>query len=375
MRFFLNYKLSSIAFSRIINPNEVFNAPKPFSLLSMSGDIHIIGGEKTDIYIQSYPDVPDTLTLKLTPSQVSTQKRDSLVLNFYATPVEDGVFHFKMPELYQDYSYKAIVQAKHFWEAWDSVTTNPEMIYVTDRPSFENFSLTTIPPAYSKLEKNIQKGNVALVEGLKGSIVQVDISSNRMLKNSYMIINDETLEMSSRYNEASGYFNLTEEGEFTVNIVDKRGITNKDPIPYKINILPDDLPNISIIKPPPITELGNDQTIPIKLEISDDYGFTNLQLAYEIRRPAYLQADPYVAMFNMEGIHRDSLIQKVNMYWDLTEMMLMPDDEVHFHFELTDNDNISGPKMTISNTLLQRYHHWQIYTMKWKILKITLLKK
>ena len=93
----------------------------------------------------------------------------------------------------------------------DSVTTNPEMIYVTDRPSFENFSLTTIPPAYSKLEKNIQKGNVALVEGLKGSIVQVDISSNRMLKNSYMIINDETLEMSSRYNEASGYFKLNGE--------------------------------------------------------------------------------------------------------------------------------------------------------------------
>ena len=71
--FFLNYESSSNAFLRMINPDKVFYAPKPFSLLSMSGDIHIIGGEKTDIYIQSYPDVPDTLTLKLTPSQVSTQ--------------------------------------------------------------------------------------------------------------------------------------------------------------------------------------------------------------------------------------------------------------------------------------------------------------
>ena len=35
-------------------------------------------------------------------------------------------------------------------------------------------------------------------------------------------------------------------------------------------------------------------------------------------------------------------------------MMLMPDDEVHFHFELTDNDNVSGPKMTISNTLIAK---------------------
>ena len=99
------------------------------------------------------------MDLDLIPSQASNQKRDSLSLHFKTTAIEDGVFHFKLPELFQDYSYQAFVKAKHFWEAWDSVTTNPEMIYVTDRPSFENFSLTTIPPAYSRLEKNIQKGN------------------------------------------------------------------------------------------------------------------------------------------------------------------------------------------------------------------------
>ena len=40
--FILNYESSSNAFSRMINPSEVFYAPKPFSLLSMSGDIHIL---------------------------------------------------------------------------------------------------------------------------------------------------------------------------------------------------------------------------------------------------------------------------------------------------------------------------------------------
>ena len=126
----------------------------------MSGDIHIIGGDSVDIYIQAYPSAPDTLALNLVPSQVSTQKRDSLALNFFATPIEDGVFHFKIPELYQDYSYQAIVRAKYFWEAWKTVTTEPEMIYVTDRPSFEKFSLTTIPPKYSKLKKETQEGKI-----------------------------------------------------------------------------------------------------------------------------------------------------------------------------------------------------------------------
>ena len=35
-------------------------------------------------------------------------------------------------------------------------------------------------------------------------------------------------------------------------------------------------------------------------------------------------------------------------------MMLMPEDEVHYHFELTDNDIVSGPKKTISSTFIVR---------------------
>ena len=352
--FFFNYEHSANAFYRLANPQKNFPAPKPFSLLSMSGNIHIIGGEKPEIYFQAYPIAPDTLHLKLIPIQVSTQKRDSLTLNFSSIPIEDGVFRFKLPELFQDYSYKAVVAAKHFWQAWGSVTTNNDTIFVTDRPAFESFSLTTIPPTYSKLNKKTQTGNIAMVEGLKGSKIQIDLISNRILKNAYININDKRTIMSSDYNKASGYFNLIKEGEFTVNIVDKRGITNKDPIPFKINIIPDYNPSITVIQPNPITELGNNQTVPINLEINDDYGFTNLQLAYEIRKPTYLNADPYVSMFNINDLHNDSTNQKITMFWDLTDMFLMPEDEVHFHFELTDNDNISGPKKTISNTFIAR---------------------
>ena len=84
----------------------------------------------------------------------------------------------------------------------------------------------------------------------------------------------------------------------------------------------------------------------------DDYGFQDLQLAYEIRKPAYLQNDPYVAMFSINDISLDSISQNIQFIWELENMFLMPEDEIHFHFELTDNDNISGPKKTISNTFV-----------------------
>ena len=77
--------------------------------------------------------------------------------------------------------------------------------------------------------------------------------------------------MITNDNLASGEFTLVKEGNFNVNLVDNRGITNRDPIAYSLEIIPDNNPMINIIKPPPLIELGNEQNIPIHLEVMDDF--------------------------------------------------------------------------------------------------------
>ena len=59
-------------------------------------------------------------------------------------------------------------------------------------------------------------------------------------------------------------------------------------------------------------------------------------------------------MLKIDELEPDSLIQSIKNVMELNNLNLMPDDEVHFHFELTDNDNVSGPKKTISNTFIAR---------------------
>ena len=159
--FSFNYQLSSESYFRLRNPNKVFLAPKPFQLLNTTGTLDILGGERPTIIIKSSTTIPDTIFLFLTPTQVSTKKRDSLRLKFYSPPKNSGEYIFELPELYQDYAYQAIVNARFFWESWDNVTTKIDTIFVTDRPSFENFTLTITPPKYSKLEKFNQEGNLA----------------------------------------------------------------------------------------------------------------------------------------------------------------------------------------------------------------------
>ena len=352
--FSLTYQNSANAFYRWQNPKTEFPAPKPFQLVSLSGDIHILGGEKAAIQIKANGAEPDTVLLHLIPIQASTQERDSLSLTYASARDSLGNYHFELPELFQDYVYESVVNARYFWEAWEQVTSKPDTLFVTDRPIFESFLITVVPPKYSKLNAETQEGNVAVVQGLKGSIVQTFLSSNRILESAFLDINGKRSELSSSHRSASGNFKLMEEGEFTVNLVDQRGITNRDPVPYALEIIPDHDPSLFIITPPPMIELGSDQTIPIHLEIEDDYGFTDLQIAYEIRRPAYLQADPYVAMFTLQDLNKDTVVQTLKTWWDLNDMLLMPEDEVHFHFELTDNDDVSGPKKTVSSSFIAR---------------------
>ena len=352
--FSFNYQLSSESFSRLRNADKVFYAPKPFKLLNTTGTLDILGGERPTIIIKSSKTIPDSIFLYLTPTQVSTKKRDSLRLKFHSLPNDSDEYLFDLPELYQDYAYQAIVNARSFWDSWGNVSTKVDTIFVTDRPSFENFVLTIAPPKYSKLEKFNQEGNLAAIKSLKGSEILINVTANRELKTAYLILNQEKVNMFTNNNSASGKFTLVKEGNFNVNLVDNRGITNRDPISYSLEIIPDINPMINIIKPPPVIELGNDQTIPIHLDLMDDFGFTNLQLAYEIKKPAYIHDNTLVAMLKIDELEPDSLIQSIKILWELNDLYLMPDDEVHFHFELTDNDNVSGPKKTISNTFIAR---------------------
>lgn len=352
--FSMNYQATADAFYRWKHFRKNFPAPKPFALESLSQNIHILGGEKTTVKIKSNLANPDTVFLELSPNQVFAQSRDSLSLSFAAVQDSTGLYQFALPELFQDYTYKAIVHASNFWEAWENVTSELDTIFVTDRPNFESFKITVVPPKYSKVSPTSQAGNIAVVEGLKGSNIHIELKSNRKLDQAFLSINGEQTHLETHIQSAFGEFNLLEEGEFTVNLVDERGITNRDPVPFTLELIPDHDPSLTVIKPSPVTELGSDQSIPIQLEVEDDYGFSDLQVAYEVRRPSYLQTDPYVAMFSLYDLNPDTTFQVISSLWDLSDMFLMPEDEVHFHFELTDNDNISGPKRTLSSTFIAR---------------------
>jgi len=330
-----------------------FYSPPPFSMRSLSGDVHLLGGGTTALEIEVMDAQPDTVWLALTtPGSTPSDQDSTIVLS--STADMQGHFIFSLTQIHQDYDYRAFVPAQHFWEAWKEVTSPVYRILVTDRPTLDEFTITIHSPAYSGLAPVIQEENQASVQGLKGSTVQVDLKSNLPLEKALIHLQEKAVDMQISGTEATGQFPLEEEDEFLIRILDTRGIANNQPIPYHVNVIPDQVPQMNIIVPEDDIQIPGNQKLAFHLKIEDDFGFSNLQIGYEIHRPEFLQIEPFFAIYNIPGLDKTMPVQEIQTIWNLSGINLMPEDEIHFHFELYDNDDISGPKKSISRTFIAR---------------------
>ncbi len=345
------------AFYRWAHPSIEFPVPKPFHLISQTKNVDILGGEDVEIVIQSIGATPDSVLVELLTTMVTmdTPNRIAPTVIYHKIGAQSpGNFVLQLTDIYQDYIYRGIVPATYFWQPWKEVSSETYRLSVTDRPNFEDFTIKIIPPAYTRLPLHSQKGNQANVQGLPGSTISILLKSNHVLSKAFIQLDDIINPLSIHGRRAEGNFILEKEGSFTVNIQDQRGITNRDPIPYHLQIIPDLAPDLKVIEPPPLVELGDNQSIPIHLSIADDFGFSNLQVGYEIRRPAFIDTEPFTAIFTISELDHSVPSQEIYSVWDLIDMDLFPEDEVHYHFELYDNDDVSGPKKSISANFIAR---------------------
>ena len=342
--FFWNH--TSNAMVRWGYPYNEFEVPKPFNIKGITKNIHLLGGESSPLNFEAVGEIPDSIFLELIPSSNDTS------IIFVMNKDSNEIYTHLIEEVYADYRYRAFAPAKYFWQAWEKIITPYYYISVTDRPIMEEFSIKISPPAYSGLPISFQTGNQSDVNALKGSSIRIDLKSNRNLKNGYLTLNDQKTPLTIKGKRAAGAFIFKENALLKILLEDNRGITNQNPIPYHLQIIPDIRPEMSVIQPDLIIELGTEQIIPIQIKIEDDFGFSTLQIGYEVKRPSYIDDKSQISIFPIYISEPKVLTQEIKSIWKLNEYGLMPEDEVHYHFELYDNDKVSGPKKSITSTYI-----------------------
>jgi len=318
----------SYAAYRLLNYGTVFIPLQKFVFEVKPGNAVIAKGENIVIKIRATGESPKEITL-------SIKSEDQSEYLYKKLPADSlGYFAYEATSVKNSFDYRA--------EA-DGISSGDYRISVIGKPYITNFEATLTPPAYTQLPIQVQKddGNIA---ALPGSLVKLSLIASRELSSASLSFSDNTArQMQVERDKAATGFPIAKEVEYRLLIKDGQGYSNVDPINYSIRILTDMPPNIEMISPNADVKLGKESTLSLVSKISDDYGFSGMNLNYRLAASKYRQAPD---QFTKIPITISTKVKEDEIYftWDLSPLVLAEGETLSYYLEVFDNDSVHGPK-------------------------------
>ena len=335
---------------RLINSSKEFNPPTPFSIKNLKKNLYIMGGDSAKVVFFTIGNHPDSIQIEFLGENFNKKN--------WIKPDIDNNYNYIIPNVTQNLTYRAFLNSTKLWERWNEISSDTYSIEVIDRPKIQKISFEIIPPKYSKLDQFNQEGNIAEIKSLIGSIIKIEIESNKNLGGANLLFenNKDSKILNTRQNKAFGEILIKNEGFFDINIQDSRKIQNLNPIKYKIIPLKDKYPELKIFYPKSNHEIDEKFKIPINLKISDDFGFSNLQIVFEVLNSNNPFSEKIVSVENIPiNLKNEIKSQEIYFEWNVEKYELTPGDEINYHFELYDNDMVSGPKKIKSEIFISNF--------------------
>ncbi len=115
--------------------------------------------------------------------------------------------------------------------------------------------------------------------------------------------------------------------------------------------MPDEFPTVEVIRPGFDVNLTDAMTLPLKVHIYDDYGFTSLVMKYSVTSQSGKTAENVAVLHFSDNIKTEG---DVEFNWDMAPLNMFPGDYATYYFEVADNDRISGPKIGKSRQYIAR---------------------
>ena len=320
---------------RIINYSRDFTPPQKFYFNVIPGNKEITKGESIKITITANGESPSKISL-LTKSEEQTEF-DEVAL----TPDSSGKFIYSAADVKTSFVYYA---------SSEGIESNQYKISVISRPVITQLDVTIIPPAYSNLPNIVQRDN-GNVSALPGSKVRISVLSSRELSHAAINFSDSTKFNLAINHKSAGYeLSVKNSLNYFINITDIQGISSINPVTYTIQKLDDRYPSIEMINPKDNVKLGTDGRIAVVAKISDDYGFTSFILNYRLTSSKYRPATQEFSQI-LIPIRKESVEDEIYYVWDLTPLFLAEGESLTFYLEVFDNDIVSGPKSTKSQSI------------------------
>ncbi len=339
---------------RLAHPAKEFPIPASFTFTVFPGSVELIRGEPLRIVVNVDGEIPGSI--KLYTQQNGKANLDSRDLE----NSENGSFTFDLAGVNEPFDY--YVQGRDNDVSFLGRTIESDIFSVTviHRPMVRMLNVLLDHPAYSGIGSNFLEENIGDISAVKGTRARIELSLNKPVAEALLQFNDgTTIPFSVNDMKAVASFSIDRSVRYTFALKDNKGITNSDPIEYKVTALDDAYPLLRLTSPGEDTDLTEDRQVVVGLKMSDDFGISGLRLGFKLGKPgdesvASLQTDIHSPVSGADSYtytelpfeSRSGAVQDVHFLWDMKKLQLFPEDEVVYFAEVFDNDAVSGPKRT-----------------------------
>lgn len=322
------------ALGRYRHPLASFARPADTFLHIEPGDCRTIKGQDVAVRIALQGIIPNSVQIASKPdyrkvwreAQLATDGRDTLT------------YVFRNPMSSLDYTVTAgDAQSPLF------------RLTVIDRPVVTQLQQRYEFPAYTRLEPRTETERAGDISALRGTRVSFEIVSSKALSAARLAFSDSShLACSIEARVARTTLNVQEAGTYYIQLLDLEGFANAQPIQYRVLAIPDEAPTVRVVSPGEDVDLGESMLVGLVVEAVDDFGFSAMDLVY-----VWADRKPVRLPIPLPGESVGEL--RVQYVWDLGNLDLMPEDQVTYHVEVSDNDTVSGPKTGSSAQFVVRF--------------------
>ncbi|MCP4727120.1 MAG: hypothetical protein GY863_18925 [bacterium] len=350
------------AFVRLLNPSTVYPVPSSFTISVTPGDSEILRNDPFEISVRTDGKKPLGL-------YIFTKKDGEEYEENELAEQDDGTYNFRMEKARDSFTYFIRGREKAGLLLTRNIDSDNYYVNVIHRPLVRKIKIHLDYPEYSGLGSRYLEDNIGDIAALKGTLVSTEIAFNKNISEGRLRFSDNS-EIPLQISDISGKaaFTISSDEKYFIDLTDENGITNSDPIEYRITCVNDDYPYIQNIVPGENSDLTEDKRQFLGFRVGDDFGVKNLRIGYTIVDRG--EAEEVLTPENLEKLNSDysrfeflnfnvdknnGVVQDIYHLWDLKNVSLFPEDQILYFGEVADNDGISGPKRSRTGFYIIRY--------------------
>jgi hypothetical protein len=342
----LSFKSSFYIFS---HPLTEFASPQRFLFVVSPGDKEVVKYSDVRIKIDVEGEKPKKVNL-FWRNEGSTWNKETLAQKSKTKSSADP----KAMQLESDFShrFKEVKRNFEYYAEAKGVESDHYRITVVDKPRVVGLKLTFVYPRYTQLKTQVVDENDGNITALGGTRVRIEARANKELAKGEIVFSGSSRKRTEiEGNIASAEIVVKKDAAYFIQLEDKSGNRNQDPIEYQITRIEDQSPFVEILEPGHDMDLTESMRVGLLLRITDDYGFSRLKLLYQVISEGLEQEERSLDIDIPYGNQMDLNVEYV---WSLASLLLMPGDMVRYRAVVYDNDSFSGPKKAESQSYYLR---------------------